>query len=203
MSFHRVVAELPLITLTLWLQSAGVAALISWVRPTLESDRGQMSAFRSAVMVVRLAMAVVFLHGLEILLWATFYRWHCLPSWDSAIYFSASSYSTLGCNDVSLPSKWRTLGPLESVIGVLMCGISVSLLFAIVARLINREEQSSPKQQGAGVTHRSFVQRNFSCRKTCAERTGEDTGTVVGNWITLLIALTGALTIICLTVWAL
>lgn len=203
MSFYRIVAELPLITLTLWLQSAGVAALISWVRPTLESDMGQMGAFRSAVLVVRLAMGVVLLHGLEILLWATFYRWHCLPSWDSAIYFSASSYSTLGCNDVSLPSKWRTLGPLESVIGVLMCGMSVSLLFAIVTRLFNREEQSSPKQQGAGVTHRSFVQKNFSSRKTCAERTGEDTDTVVGNWITLLIALTGALTIICLHVWTL
>jgi voltage-gated potassium channel len=162
MSFHRVVAELPLITLTLWLQSAGVAALVTWVRRTLGGDMRKMSAFLFAALVVRLAMAVVVLHGLEILLWATFYRWRCLPSWDSAIYFSASSYSTLGCNDVSLPSTWRTLGPLESVIGVLMCGISASLLFAIVTRLINREERSSPKEQGADVTHRSFVQRNIS-----------------------------------------
>jgi voltage-gated potassium channel len=146
MSFHRVVAELPLITLTLWLQSAGVAALLTWVRRALDSAMRNMGAFHFAALVVRLAMAVVVLHGLEILLWATFYRWRCLPSWDSAIYFSASSYSTLGCNDVSLPSEWRTLGPLESVIGVLMCGISASLLFAVVTRLINREERTSPKQ---------------------------------------------------------
>jgi len=165
MLFHRIVAELPLITLTLWLQSAGIAALIAWVRRALKGDSQTMSALRSATLVVRLAMAVVALHGLEILLWAIFYRWRCLPSWDSAIYFSASSYSTLGCNDVSLPSSWRTLGPLESVIGVLMCGISVSLLFAIVTRLINREERSSPKQ-GANVTHRSLVPRSFSCRQT-------------------------------------
>ena len=166
MSFHRVVAELPLITLTLWLQSAGVAALVMWVRGALGSDPRKMGAFRFAALVVRLAMAVVVLHGVEILLWAGFYRWRCLPSWDSAIYFSTSSYSTLGCNDVSLPSEWRTLGPLESVIGVLMCGISVSLLFAIVTRLINREERSSPKEQGADVTRRSFGQRNSPCRKT-------------------------------------
>ena len=149
MSFHRVVAEFPLITLTLWLQSAGVAALVTWVRRVLGGDMRKMSAFRFAALVVRLAMAVVVLHGLEILLWATFYRWRCLPSWDSAIYFSASSYSTLGCNDVSLPSTWRTLAPLESVIAVLMCGISASLLFAIVTRLINREERPSPKEEGA------------------------------------------------------
>jgi voltage-gated potassium channel len=135
MAIHRFVAELPLITLTLWLQSAGIAALIAWVR--------EMSALRSAALVVRMTIAVVVLHGMEILLWAGFYRWRCLHSWDSALYFSASSYSTLGCNDVSLPLNWRTLGPLESVIGVLMCGISVSLLFTIVTRLINRDERFS------------------------------------------------------------
>ena len=95
---------------------------------------------------MRLTTAVVVLHGLEILLWAGFYRWRCLPSWDSAIYFSASSYSTLGCNDVSPPVEVAHVGPLESIIGVLMCGISESLLFAIVTRLINREERSSPKE---------------------------------------------------------
>jgi hypothetical protein len=166
MSFHRVVAELPLVTLTLWLQSAGVAALVAWARSVLAEDIREIGALRSTALVVRLTMAVVGLHGLEILLWAAFYRWRCLPSWDSAIYFSTSSYSTLGCSDVSLPASWRTLGPLESVIGVLMCGVSVSLLFAILTRLINREERSSPKEQGADITLRSFVQRDFSCNIT-------------------------------------
>ena len=122
-----------------------------------------MSAFRLAALFVRLAIAVVVLHGLEILLWAGFYRWRCLASLDSAMYFSASSYSTLGCCDLNLPLSWRALAPLESVIGALMGGLSVGLLFAIVTRLINREERSSPKEQGAGVTHSSFVQRNISC----------------------------------------
>ena len=149
MSFHRVVAELPLVTLTLWLQSAGVAALIAWVRPALEGGAQQIRGLRSAALIVRFTAAVVVLHGLEILLWACFYRWRCLPSWDSAIYFSVSSYSTVGCNDVSLPSNWRTLGPLESVIGVLMCGISVSLLFAIVTRLSSRNARPSQKNYHA------------------------------------------------------
>jgi voltage-gated potassium channel len=100
--------------------------LIAWVRRAVEGNMQQIGALRSAALIVRFTAAVVVLHGMEILLWACFYRWRCLPSWDSAIYFSASSYSTLGCNDVSLPSNWRTLGPLESIIGVLICGISVS-----------------------------------------------------------------------------
>jgi voltage-gated potassium channel len=146
MSVQRFGAELPLVTVTLWLQSAGAAALIAWVRRALEGDMQQIGVVRSAVLIVRLKAGVVALHGMEILLWACFYRWRCLPSWDSAIYFSASSYSTLGCSDVSLPSNWRTLGPLESIIGVLMCGISVSLLFAIVTRLTSRNARSSRKE---------------------------------------------------------
>jgi voltage-gated potassium channel len=143
MSVHRFGAELPLVTITLWLQSAGVAILIAWVRRALQGDMQQIGALRSAALIVRLTAAVVVLQGMEILLWACFYRWRCLTSWDSAIYFSASSYSTLGCSDVSLPPNWRTLGPLESIIGVLMCGISGSLLFAIVTRLTSHNARSS------------------------------------------------------------
>jgi hypothetical protein len=155
MSVQRFGAELPLVTVTLWLQSVGVAVLIAWVRRALQGDMQRIGALRSAALIVRFTAAVVVLHGMEILLWACFYRWGCLPSWDSAIYFSASSYSTLGCNDVSLPSNWRTLGPLESIIGVLMSGISVSLLFAIVTRLTNRNARSS-RMKDRTTCHRCY-----------------------------------------------
>jgi hypothetical protein len=37
------------------------------------------------------------------------------------------------------------LGPLESIIGVLMSGISVSVLFAMVTRLVGRDSRSPDK----------------------------------------------------------
>ena len=162
MSVQRFAAELPLIILTLWLQSAGVAALIAWIRRVLGSDARKLGTLRSAMLVVRFTTAVVVLQGLQILLWASFYRWRCLPSWDSAIYFSACSYSTLGCNDVNLPSNWRPLGPLESIIGVLMCGISVSLLFSITTRLISRGARTWRKERRATYDRRNPGWRNSS-----------------------------------------
>ena len=39
------------------------------------------------------------------------------------------------------PLKWRILGLIESVTGVLMCGISVSVVFAIATRLVGPERQ--------------------------------------------------------------
>jgi voltage-gated potassium channel len=132
-----------IVMVTLWLQSAGLAALILWIRRALASDVHRLGPVRAAVLFVRLTAAVIVLHGVLILFWASCYRRLCFSSWESALYFSASSYATVGYGDIVLPSNWRMLGPLESIIGVLMCGISVSVLFATVARLVNPDARSS------------------------------------------------------------
>jgi voltage-gated potassium channel len=140
---REIVVAVSTVIVTLWLQSAGLAALILWIRRALASDLRRLGPFRSAVLVVRLTAAVLVLHGVLILFWASCYRRLCFSSWGSALYFSASSYATVGYGDIVLPSNWRMLGPLESIIGVLMCGISASVLFATVARLVNRDARSS------------------------------------------------------------
>ena|ERR1700704_3099641 len=144
-----------LVTLTLLLQCAGIAALISWGRPTLAPDVHRLGPIRSAMLMVRFITAFIVLHIFEILLWAGFYRWLCFPLWESAFYFSAASYATVGYGDVVLPWMWRTLGPVESIIGVLMCGLSAGFLFAIVSRLIDRETKLSRQP---AKPHRAYIE---------------------------------------------
>jgi hypothetical protein len=132
-----------LITLTLCFQCAGIGALIHWGRDHLARGANRPSLSRTAVLLMQVMILIMCLHILEILLWAWFYRWFCFPSWEVSFYFSATSYSTVGYGDVILPREWRTLGPVESVSGVLMCGLSVSLLFAIVTRIVEGEAKSA------------------------------------------------------------
>jgi voltage-gated potassium channel len=132
-----------LFLVTLCLQCAGVAALIEWLRRVTARDAEGLGPVRSAVLVVKSTIAIVVLHGLVILLWASFYRWRCFPSWELAFYFSSSSYVTVGYGDVTLPDTWRLLGPLESMAGVLMSGVSVCLLFATITRLVDRDPRHS------------------------------------------------------------
>jgi len=136
---HQLAAAFLLVTLTMWLECGGIATLITWARRAVAGDIHKLGAFRSAALVVRVTTAVIALHGLQVLVWAGCYRWLCLPSWESALYFSATSYTTVGYGDIILPSKWRMLGPIESILGILMCGLSVSLLFAIATRLMGNE----------------------------------------------------------------
>jgi hypothetical protein len=134
-------AAVVLVILTLVFQSAGMAALIRWVRTYVEEGVDRFGAFRSSLLMVRFTSVIFALHLLQVLLWAGFYRWKCFPTWESAFYFSADSYSTVGYGDLLLPRMWRILGPVESITGVLMCGLSAGLLFAIVTRLVKREER--------------------------------------------------------------
>ncbi len=142
--FQQVVTAVLLVALTLCLQCAGVAMIVQWLKTGPMRDVQNFPISRSAVLVMETTIAVILLQGLVIFLWAGCYRWLCLDSWESAFYFSAGSYSTVGYGDVVLPSHWRLLGPLESMMGVLMCGISVSLLFALINKLIPNEVRVQP-----------------------------------------------------------
>src|SRR5208282_1789390 len=141
--FDQIAAAVLLLSLTLCLQCAGMIALIEWLKRVLAKDVYKHGPSYSATLVVKATVAIVILQGLLILLWASFYRTRCFPSWELAFYFSATSYSTVGYGDVILPSNWRLLGPLEAITGVLMAGLSVSVLFALVTRLLDRDIQTS------------------------------------------------------------
>ena len=148
---HRAFVSIILVTLTLTLQSVGMAALIQWIKAQFPSGIRPLGVFGDSLLVVRFTSLLVCLHGLEILLWAAFYRWKCFADWEAAFYFSAADYSSVGAGDLFLKPIWRTLGPVESVVGVLMCGLSAGFLFAIVNRLVQVEETRTSRPP-AGVS---------------------------------------------------
>lgn len=127
-----------LVILSLLVQTAGMAWLIYWARTHLARAASTFSPVRSAALLLRFASATIVLHLSQILLWTVFYRWNCFPAWEPAFYFSTANYSTVGAGDLVPPPIWRTLGPVESITGVLMCGLSASMLFALVLRLVER-----------------------------------------------------------------
>jgi hypothetical protein len=168
---HEATAAVVLVLFTLCLQCAGAAVLITWLRSVISGDIHTLRTSSSAVLVMQTTVAVIILQGLIILVWASCYRWLCFSSWESAFYFSASSYTTVGYGDVVLPAKWRLLGPLESMVGVLMCGISVSLLFVLVGRLVKTEDRGLLNQsQCDTASHERSIEKATALRKVDGER---------------------------------
>ena len=88
--------------------------------------------------LIRVVFALLLLHLMQISVWAAFFQsGDFFPDFETAFYYSATSYSTVGYGDVIPPEKWRIYGAIEAVTGVLMFGWSTGVLFSIVHRLQN------------------------------------------------------------------
>lgn len=76
---------------------------------------------------------LILIHLVEISVWGLFYFWQgCMPDVETAVYFSAITYSTVGYGDLVLTDQWRMLAPLEAMTGILMFGLSTGIFFAVV-----------------------------------------------------------------------
>jgi hypothetical protein len=77
--------------------------------------------------------------------WAFLYSWQgCLPNVEAAFYFSGTTYTSVGYGDLVLAKPWRLLGPLESLTGILMCGLSTGFFFVIVSRMYQSLSVETP-----------------------------------------------------------
>ena len=97
-------------------------------------------AWRWVLLFIRIAVWIVLLHLLEIGAWAVVYVWdEAIPDLQSALYFSAVTYTTTGYGDLVLSKDWRLVGAIEALTGILMCGWSTGFFFAVVSRLYKEE----------------------------------------------------------------
>lgn len=82
--------------------------------------------------IALLVICLLATHLVEAGVWAlAYYVWQELPDFPTALYYSLTSYSTVGYGDVVLPVSSRLLGPIESVVGILMLGWSTAVIVAV------------------------------------------------------------------------
>ena len=119
----------------------------------LSDVEGHQGFTHSSVLLLLAFAVIMFLHIFEASLWAGFYYARGLfENYETALYFSLICYTTIGFGDVVLPQKWRLLGAIEGISGVLLCGLSTAFLFAIVnglfrMRVANKASHPEVAQQ--------------------------------------------------------
>jgi len=124
-----------LVVVTAAIHAAGFSALL---RVLIRSRALATSGFWPVTgWVIGLTCWLILIHLVEISVWGRFYLWQgCMPDAESAFYFSGVIYTSVGDRDLVLPMAWRMLAPLETLTGILMCGLSAGLFFALVGRWI-------------------------------------------------------------------
>ncbi|MFD3191438.1 potassium channel family protein [Sedimentitalea sp. HM32M-2] len=92
---------------------------------------------------------VVLILALTIQVWIWSLVWigyGILPDWNTAVYFSMVTFTTLGYGDVVLGPEARIFATFGSVTGLLGFGLSTAFLVAIAGRVLQKvlqDDQSS------------------------------------------------------------
>jgi hypothetical protein len=72
----------------------------------------------------------------EIWLYAVAYRVvGAIADFEEALYFSTTSFTTIGYGDVVLDRHWRLLGAIEGANGLLLFGWSTAFMLSVIQRL--------------------------------------------------------------------
>lgn len=134
-----------MVALTIAVHLAGLTALLALMRRHRDRAGDAGAILWDGIGILTSASGLFFLHAVEIWSYAALYSLlGALPNFESALYFSTSTYATIGYGDVVLAPGWRVLGAIEGANGVILLGWSTAFFVAIVSRLrfLERELES-------------------------------------------------------------
>ena len=85
-------------------------------------------------------------HALEVIIWSLAYAAaEAAPDGADLVYFAFVNYTTLGYGDVVPLPRWRLLGPITAMNGVLLFGWSTAVIFEVLRRtMAAREVEAGP-----------------------------------------------------------
>jgi voltage-gated potassium channel len=127
---------------TVLIHFIGLSVLLVVVRRYHGHANHRRKVIGDAVAILGAAIGLFALHSAEIWLYAVLY-WQrdVFTSFEKGLYFSTSTYATIGYGDLVLPLQSRLIGAIEGANGILLFGWSTAFLFSVVDRmkLLERE----------------------------------------------------------------
>jgi len=125
-----------LILITTVIHGSCTAAVIRTLQRTHASAWANRSAATRVFLVSVVVLTMFIAALLESGVWAALYRAvGAIPDWETALYFSTVTFTTLGYGDVTLDSGWRLLAALQAANGTIMFGWTTALVMAVIQRM--------------------------------------------------------------------
>lgn len=91
---------------------------------------------RQALLILLTVFGLFALHTVQIWLYALLYSaLGEFKSFEEALYFSTTTFTTLGYGDVVLSRHWRLIASIEAANGLILIGWSTTFLLGVTSRL--------------------------------------------------------------------
>ena len=129
-----------LIVITIGIHSQVTRFLVYVMRKNRNQKlKTYIKEFYIAKMVLLLFAAAI----LESTFWAvTYIATGAIENFESALYFSIVTFTTLGYGDIILSESWRLLAAFEAATGIIIFGWSTAIVMAMVQRFIMHNNET-------------------------------------------------------------
>ena len=133
---RQIVVAFILVSINVTIHATGMVELFHWLTRKQPKIEKKFDAVKNTFLFIKIFAIILSLHLAQICVWAGYYTiWEVLEDFETALYFSTVTYTTIGYGDIVLPVGWRLLGAIEGVTGVLTFGWSTGAIFAVASRL--------------------------------------------------------------------
>jgi hypothetical protein len=125
------------------IHAVAMGTVVTAARSASHRNSGHPQTWLAAVMVAT-ATILLLAHTAEVITWALAYSILDVAAEADAFYFAFVNYTTLGYGDVVPVERWRLLGPMAAMNGVLLFGWSTAVIFEVLRnamRIRDRGEQ--------------------------------------------------------------
>jgi hypothetical protein len=111
-----------------------IASRIAGARDTVRKSL-QLTTVMIAIVSIATVPVMMVAHFSEVMVWSLAYAIvDAAPAGADPVYFAFVNYTTLGYGDVTPVERWRLLGPMTAMNGVLLFGWSTAVIFEVLRR---------------------------------------------------------------------
>ena len=136
MLLHNLWISTAMVGGTVFLHFVGLAALIAVLNTNLPRRMRAGTGIQKGLTILFTVYGLVIMHTLEIWAYACLYLGLGeFPDLEAALYFSTTSFSTLGYGDITLSHAHRLVGAIEGANGFLLIGWSTAFLVSVTNRM--------------------------------------------------------------------
>ena len=129
-----------LVLATVIVQIAGLAVLIWILRRRARRLAGLTYVLQQLGVILAVVMGLFVVHAVQIWLYALVYlAVGAFETFETALYFSTSSFTTVGYGEIFMAPPWRIVSAIQSANGFLLLGWSTIFLISVLARLLSVE----------------------------------------------------------------
>ncbi len=115
-----------------------MTVVVQVVQRASATNKVGSSAYLIMVMIPTV-LVLMTTHTVEVTVWAfAYFIVNAAPEGADRLYFSFVNYTTLGYGDVVPVTRWRLLGPMTAMNGVLLFGWSTAVIFEVLRKAIAR-----------------------------------------------------------------